>query len=81
MFGLVKWAYRLAQQTERQRIAAALENARRFGGMNDYQLDEKEIAARNRAVDQRVNQIIDAITQPNNYEESRYSILYPRDGE
>ena len=93
MLRLIKWAYRLAQQTERQRIAGILNDHRRyrdspnniarrlFGKDFDDLTDKKKDTLKfEQAVDERVNDIIDAITRPQEHESTSYSLLYPREG-
>ncbi len=92
MLKLLKWVYQLARQTERQRIEHILINNQRYQDEgvlarqlfgSDY---EKLTAAKKdnikfeRAVNYRVNQIIEDITRPNSHEAESYSILYPKEG-
>lgn len=81
MFKLVKWAFRLGQQTERQRIAGILQDSRRFTPYREglsRDNNQEERAKQAERVDRIINDIIDGITNPTQYEESRYSLLYPK---
>ncbi len=92
MLKLLKWIYQLAQQNERQRIEHILINNQRyqqedvlarqlFGNEFDKLPPKKQENVRfERAVNYRVNQIIEDIVQPNNYEKESYSKLYPKEG-
>lgn len=79
MFKLVKWAFRLGQQTERYRIENILREQRRniqfqeFGSNNDPSR-EKIVQATARAVDGIVGRIID----PRREYKPGTSLLYPK---
>lgn len=81
MFKLVQWAFKLGQQTERQRIANILESHRRttmfMEGIGTNEPDERR--ERIEAIEHNVGRIIDDITNPTQWEESRYSLLYPKE--
>lgn len=80
MLKLVKWAFKLGQQTERARIGRILAQSRDYVGFNEMGTNEKsERAEINRKVRRLVNSIIDDITNPNTYEKESFSILYPKD--
>lgn len=91
MLKLVKWAFHLGQQTERQRIAGVLDNHRRyrrspnqiarqlFGKDYDHLSDKRKDTLKfEQAVDERVNGIIDDLMRPTDREVESYSILYPK---
>ena len=92
MIKLIKWVYRLAQQTERQRIASILNDHRRyrepdymarelFGKDFDRVSDKRKDSIKfEQAVDSRVNAIIDNITRPQDRDVESYSLLYPKEG-
>lgn len=84
MFNLVKWAFKLGQQTERQRIANILADSRRHTPYRERlskDNDQEERRKQAERVDNIVNGIIDSITNPTQWEESRYSLLYPKGGD
>lgn len=92
MFKLLKWAFRLGQQTERQRIEHILINNQRYQQPNEIarqlfgkdidDLPQKKIqdVKFERAVNYRINQIIENITMPQTFEKDSYSLLYPKEG-
>jgi len=92
MLRLLKWTYRLAQQTERQRIASILNDHRRYRAPNQIarelfgkdidRLSEKrkDTLKFEQAVDGRVNDIIDNIVRPQDRDVESYSLLYPKEG-
>lgn len=83
MFKLVKWAFKLGQNTERMRIANILREAQaslpfgEYGTGNDKDLREaaKEHSAR------YLSGIISSITEPRDYERKSFSVLFPEDKE
>lgn len=90
MFKLVKWAFKLGQQTERHRIAGILNESRQAPMARDVapfpydkQLTEDDKKRREyvrRQVNSEINNIVDLITMPQPHEYDRYSILHPKDG-
>ncbi len=92
MLKLLKWVYQLARQTERQRIEHILINNQRFHQPNDIARElfggkdyddlppkKQQNVQFEKAVNYRVNQIIDDIVRPNDIERESYSILYPKE--
>jgi hypothetical protein len=90
MFKLVKWAFHLGQQTERQRIELILTDASYRSGINlEQYFDEgrqtqtserKKKEARIQAeVEQRIMQIVGNITRFEPTDSEAYSLLYPKD--
>lgn len=77
MFNLVKWAFKLGQQTERHRIANILDQQFRYESYKHIPRDVDE--AFHRAVHDKVTFIINNITQTSSFEEKRYSLLFPED--
>lgn len=81
MFNLVKWAFKLGQQTERHRIANILEQSRKFipyrEGLTNNQLERQK---REEAIARAVSDIIDNITRPQSTDMETYSLLFPKDG-
>lgn len=78
MFNLVKWAFKLGQQTERRRIESIITSEYRS---LPYQMDLGELKVREqveRRSDQLINNLIDRIVQPQQYEREGYSLLYPK---
>lgn len=82
MFKLVQWAFKLGQQVERRRIDGILQSQYRT---LPYRMDlgkedvEKEVMYR---ADQVVNNILDEIRRPQNFEPpAEYSLLYPKGGD
>lgn len=92
MLKLLKWVYQMARQSERQRIEHILINkqlyqnedvlARQLFGNDFDKLPPKkqENVKVERAVNYRVNQIIEDIVRPNDRETESYSLLYPNEG-
>lgn len=90
MYKLSRWAFKLGQQTERHRIAGILNDHRKYHEVYHdpfNRRDEDKLSERKqrnlkvqREVDKRVNQIIEAIAEPKQREESRYSLLFPKEG-
>lgn len=90
MFNLVKWAYKLGQQTERKRVAGLLETYPRwqrspkliahdlFGKIEDPE-DAETIARIESGIQQGIRDIVDGISRPTNYEQDAYSLLYPKE--
>lgn len=93
MIKLLKWAFRLGQQTERQRIEHILNEQRRyqppdriarqlFGKEFDDLPDKKKDSLKfEHSVDIRINDIIHNITRPQTTESESYSLLYPKEAE
>lgn len=92
MLKLIRWAYRLGQQTERQRMASILNDHRNyrrsahdlamqlFGKESDkLSSRQQEKLSLTRAVDARIDDIIENITRPTQVDESRYSLLFPKE--
>lgn len=81
MFKLVKWAFKLGQQTERARIAGILNEARanlpfgEYGTGNDKDMRKQ---AENYSA-RYLSGIISNIVEPRNYETENFSLLYPKD--
>lgn len=90
MFKLVKWAFHLGQQTERQRIEHILINNLRSTNPDEiarvlFRKDVDDLPEKKqgnvmleRGVNYRVNQIIEDITFPRQTETESYSQLYPK---
>jgi thymidylate synthase ThyX len=83
MFKLVKWAFKLGQQTERHRIANILESRRYvlpYGEFGVGNGDERKKVQS--AVKREINRIVDEIIEPH-YEQTKqgYSLLYPEERE
>lgn len=92
MFKLVKWAFHLGQQTERQRIEGILNDRRKyyrrhdpiasklFGGraQKDPSPEQREIELQ---VEMRVDDIISAIIKLQPADGKYFSLLYPEERE
>lgn len=92
MLRIIKWAYNLGQQTERKRVASILNDHRNYRRSENYLARElfgkdasdlgkkqQEKLALTKAVDARIDDIIDNITRPTQFDESRYSLLFPKE--
>ena len=90
MFNLVKWAYHLGRQTERARVASLIQNHHRymrqprsiaheiFGKIEDP-ADAQTLEQITHGIDQGVKDIVDSISQPTNYDNKHYSLLFPKE--
>lgn len=82
MLKLVQWAFKLGQQTERQRIASILSEHRRGLPFAEYGTgnDKDTRSEAEKAADRQISHIIGYIVDPQyNPERAEYSVLYPRE--
>lgn len=82
MFNLVKWAFKLGQQTERQRITGVLSENRRMIPYYEYGTgnDTDKRTEVQKLVDKKVDDIIGSILDPRQQPEYQsYSVLYPKE--
>lgn len=82
MIKLAKWAFKLGQQTERQRISGILNSTfNHTGGREAWSKKfepEVEKAVRNE-VRRRVDNIVHEITKTSSFEEKYFSVLFPKE--